>query len=76
MMWSYDEYILFLYLQRIISSNRLEELRHAVQLERIQARHDDTIRRKFDECQAKERKAFQNHLDKMSMRMRELANKR
>ncbi|XP_027838855.1 golgin subfamily A member 6-like protein 22 isoform X2 [Aphis gossypii] len=61
--------------KRIISSNRLEELRHAVQLERIQARHDDTIRRKFDECQAKERKAFQNHLDKMSMRMRELANK-
>ncbi|KAE9534304.1 hypothetical protein AGLY_008394 [Aphis glycines] len=61
--------------ERIISSNRLEELRHAVQLERIQARHDDTIRRKFDECQAKERKAFQNHLDKMSMRMRELANK-
>jgi len=54
----------------------MEELRHAVQLERIQARHDDTIRRKFDECQAKERKAFQNHLDKMSMRMRELANKR
>ncbi|XP_060871683.1 golgin subfamily A member 6-like protein 22 isoform X3 [Metopolophium dirhodum] len=61
--------------KRIMSSNRMEELRHAVQLERIQARHDDTIRRKFDECQAKERKAFQNHLDKMSMRMRELANK-
>ncbi|XP_022183449.1 golgin subfamily A member 6-like protein 22 isoform X2 [Myzus persicae] len=61
--------------ERIMSSNRMEELRHAVQLERIQARHDDTIRRKFDECQAKERKAFQNHLDKMSMRMRELANK-
>ncbi|XP_026810385.1 dynein regulatory complex subunit 4-like isoform X2 [Rhopalosiphum maidis] len=61
--------------ERIMSSNRLEELRHAIQLERIQARHDDTIRRKFDACQAKERKAFQNHLDKMSMRMRELANK-
>ncbi|CAI6346654.1 unnamed protein product [Macrosiphum euphorbiae] len=61
--------------ERIMSSNRMEELRHAVQLERIQARHDDTIRRKFDECQAKERKAFQNHLDKMSTRMRELANK-
>lgn len=54
----------------------MEELRHAVQLERIQARHDDEIRRKFDECQAKERRAFQNHLDKMAMRMRELATKR
>jgi len=59
-----------------MSSNRLEELRHAVQLERIQARHDDEIRRKFDECQAKERRAFQNHLDRMAMRMRDLANKR
>lgn len=59
-----------------MSSNRLEELRHAMQLERIQARHDDEIRRKFDECQAKERRAFQNHLDKMATRMRDLATKR
>lgn len=59
-----------------MSSNRMEELRHAVQLERMQSRHDDIIRRKFDECQAKERRAFQNHLDKMAMRMRELAAKR
>lgn len=59
-----------------MSSNRLEELRHAMQIERLQAQHDDAIRRKFDECQAKERRAFQNHLDKMAMRMRELANKR
>lgn len=54
----------------------MEELRHAVQLEQIHARHDDEIRRKFDECQAKERRAFQNHLNKMAMRMKELANKR
>lgn len=59
-----------------MSSNRMEELRHATQLERMQALHDDAIRRKFDECQAKERRAFQNHLDKMTMRMRELATKR
>lgn len=59
-----------------MSSNRLEELRHAVQLERMQVLHDDAIRRKFDECQAKERRAFQNHLEKMATRMRELASKR
>lgn len=59
-----------------MSSNRLEELRHVAQLERMQAQHDDAIRRKFDECQAKERRAFQNHLDKMTMRMRDLATKR
>jgi len=47
-----------------------------MQLERMHARHDDSMRRKFDECQAKERRAFQNHLDKMSMRMKELATKR
>lgn len=63
-------------MQKVISTNRLEELRHAVQLKRIRALHDDVINRKFDECQAKERRAFQNHLDKMATRMRELANKR
>lgn len=57
-------------------SNRSEELRHAVRLQRMQERHEDAIRRKFDECQAKERRAFQNHLDKMALRMRELADKR
>ncbi|XP_050532842.1 trichohyalin-like isoform X1 [Daktulosphaira vitifoliae] len=55
--------------------NRMEELRHAVQMEHIQTRHDNAIRRKFDECQAKEQRAFQNHLEKMATRMRELANK-
>lgn len=59
-----------------MSSNRMEELRHAMQLKRIQTRHDEAIRRKFDECQAKERRAFQNHLDNMATRMRELASKR
>ncbi|VVC24641.1 Protein of unknown function DUF4659 [Cinara cedri] len=61
--------------ERVTSTNRMEELRHVLQLERMQARHDDEIRRKFDECQAKERRAFQNHLDKMATRMRELAAK-
>jgi len=59
-----------------MSSNRLEELRHIMQHERMQAQHDNKIRHKFDECQAKERRAFQNHLDKMAMRMRDLATKR
>ncbi|XP_025419289.1 golgin subfamily A member 6-like protein 1 isoform X2 [Sipha flava] len=61
--------------ERVMSSNRLEELRHIAQLELMQAQHDDVIRRKFDECQAKERRAFKNHLDNMTMRMRDLATK-
>ncbi|XP_050436102.1 trichohyalin-like isoform X1 [Adelges cooleyi] len=61
--------------EKVMTLNRMEQLRHAMQLERMQARHDNAIRRKFDECQAKERRAFQNHLDRMATRMRELANK-